>query len=455
MKPEDAPPPPRPPPRGRTTLLFLLGLGIAFLAFQDADFLFEGSDMGGGGGGSGGGGRLPRVRDVSSVPVRSPCPPAPGLSNPHEFAASDTRFFDQAVVAQTMGLFGRFAPLQRPHLAWRGDKDRRHTFPIITGDSFRMLADVWADNQGDLSGMMVTARRDDTPLMERLTPEQALIVFLGNDDNAIWSLLTHSLFEALPRPLVIVTINGDNKGINPSEKILEHPKIRAVFSQNCLGQTAKVRCLPIGLENRQWSMHGWTPETIMGSMLGAQTAPSPLEHVERARALREGGTGVATAFACFGVHTNPGLRGPLDAQLNAGHLDWIDRNCNNGLVNFHRNMLQRAAVIAPEGNGMDTLRAWEALYLGRALVGVHSAMDPLWEDLPYVFLNSWADLSREAVEEGVRNISTPARLARSRAATKRLFMPYWACEVGKAALRESEFCGEEALAKAYAREEFN
>jgi hypothetical protein len=55
----------------------------------------------------------------------------------------------------------------------------------------------------------------------------------------------------------------------------------------------------------------------------------------------------------------------------------------------------------------------------------------------------------------VRNISTPARLARSRAATKRLFMPYWACEVGKAALRESEFCGEEALAKAYAREEFN
>ena len=442
-----------PPPRrdrARTALLFALGLLIAFLSFQDPDFFWP-SGAGGGGGG-GGGARVPRVREVRSVALPTPCPAA--LSDPHALAPGDTRFFDQAVVSQTMGLFGRFAPRQRAHLAWRGDKDRRHTFPIITGDSFRMLADVWADNQGDLSGMMVTARRDDTPLMERLSAEQALIVFLGNDDNAIWSLLTHSLFEALPRPLVIVTINGDNKGINPSEKILEHPKIRAVFSQNCLGQSAKVRCLPIGLENRQWSMHGWTPETIMGSMLGAQTAPSPLEHVERARELREAGTGVATAFACFGVHTNPGLRAPLDVQLNAGHLDWVDRNCNNGLVNFHRNMLQRAAVIAPEGNGMDTLRAWEALYLGRALVGVHSAMDPLWEDLPYVFLNGWGELSRERVEEGVRNISTPAYLARTRAATKRLFMPYWACEVGKAALRESEFCGEEALLRAYSREEF-
>ena len=85
----------------------------------------------------------------------------------------------------------------------------------------------------------------------------------------------------MPRPVVFVVINGDNRGIKPEEKILEHPKVLGVFAQNCMGRSAKVHCLPIGLENRQWSMHGWTPETIMGSILGAQTAPSPLEHVQR------------------------------------------------------------------------------------------------------------------------------------------------------------------------------
>ena len=438
--------------RRRTGLLFTLGLLIAYLSFQDPEFFWPVN--GGAGGGGVGLARTPQLREVSSILALQSAKPCLGFSDPHSFSEGDTRLFDQAVVVQTMGLFGRFTGAQRPHLAWRGDKDRRHTFPIITGDSFRMLADVWADNQGDISGMMVAARRDDTPLIERLRPEQALIIFLGNDDNAIWSVFTNSLFEEIPRPVVFVVINGDNRGIKPEEKILEHPKVLGVFAQNCMGRSAKVHCLPIGLENRQWSMHGWTPETIMGSILGAQTAPSPLEHVQRAAALREKGTGVATAMACFGVHTNPGLRGPLDAALNMGHLDWVDRSCNNGLVNFHRNMLQRAVVIAPEGNGMDTLRAWEALYLGRALVGVHSPMDPLWEDLPYVFLDSWQQLTRDGVEEAVRNLSRPEHLARTRGATKKLFMPYWACEVGKVARREGEFCSEEALLKAYSREEF-
>ena len=103
--------------------------------------------------------------------------------------------------------------------------------------------------------------------------------------------------------------------------------------------------------------------------------------------------------------------------------------------------------------GLDTLRAWEALYLGRVIVGRSLPMDPLWEGLPVLLLPSWDALTREAVAAGVAALSTPAALARSRAATPKLFMPYWACEIGKAAGRAGEFCGLPALQAAFEREE--
>jgi acetyl-CoA acetyltransferase len=56
-----------------------------------------------------------------------------------------------------------------------------------------------------------------------------------------------------------------------------------------------------------------------------------------------------------------------------------------------------------------------------------------------------------ALAAGIRNLSTPEALARSRAATPKLFMPFWACEIGKAAGRAEEFCSERALLAAYTR----
>jgi hypothetical protein len=76
------------------------------------------------------------------------------------------------------------------------------------------------------------------------------------------------------------------------------------------------------------------------------------------------------ACFCFGVHTWPAERGPLASRLDGDRATygWINRECNNGLVHFHRNMLNAAAVICPRGHGLDTLRMWEALYLGRVIV---------------------------------------------------------------------------------------
>jgi hypothetical protein len=401
----------------------------------------------------------PAVKQLCSADARVPAggvgAPAPP---PSAFAPlpSDTRVFDPDVVTHTMAQFGRFLRSQRPERAreflaneWR---DRRHTFPLITGDGFRMLADWWADTKDEVSSMATQLLREDTPLAARLSAGgQAVIVFLGNDDPSLPAFLEGGYLDASPVPIVLLVLNGDKDGIALDNPWLAHPKLAHVFTQNCLGNSSKVTYVPIGLENRQWSMHGWTPETIMGSMLGAREAPSPLERL----AATANGTEGTLAFACFGVHTWPEERGPLAGRLDGDRASfgWVSRDCNKGLVDFHRRMLDNAAVIAPRGHGLDTLRAWEALYLGRVIVGRSLPMDPLWEGLPVLLLPSWDALTREAVAAGVAALSTPAALARSRAATPKLFMPYWACEIGKAAGRAGEFCGLPALQAAFEREE--
>ena len=400
------------------------------------------------------------LSSVSAL-VRKPPPVASAIVNSAS-GRSDTSVFDASYIADTMGLFGAFARVQRPHFAWKLDKnpqentDRRHTFPIITGDGFRSLSDYVADRNFEVSTLKTQLLRDDTRLFERLTGEQALIIFLGNDDSTLDEFLNSNVLETSIRPIVLIVLNGDNNGISPHDSRIEHIRLYAVFTQNCVGTSEKVFCLPIGIENRQWSMHGWTPETLMGSMLGSLRGPSPFDRMSVITDTNstEGETGAPLAFACFGVHTWPQEREPLANMIDSDRAKawrWVSRDCNRGLVHFHRAILDVAAVIAPRGHGLDTLRAWESLYLGRVIVTKKGPMDDLWSSLPVILLDDWKDLSLETVIQGIKALSTPQALEMSRAATPKLFIPYWACEIGKAARRSDEFCSIEALLASYTR----
>ena len=401
------------------------------------------------------------LSSVSSVrQVRVP-PKVAGAIVKSASGRSDTSLFDASYVADTMGLFGAFARAQRPHLAWKLDKnpqentDRRHTFPIITGDGFRSLSDYVADRDFEISSLNTQLVRDDTPLFTRLSADQALIVFLALDDQSINSFLNSDALTVAIRPIVLIVLNGDNDGLSPNDERIKHPRLLAVFTQNCVGVSEKVFCLPIGIENRQWSMHGWTPETLMGSMLGSLRGPSPFDRMSVITDPNstEGESGAPLTFACFGVHTWPQERGPLASELDSDRkkYKWVSRDCNRGLVNFHRGILDVAAVIAPRGHGLDTLRAWETLYLGRTFITKKGQLDDQWKHLPVILIDDWNKLTLEFVVDGIKALSTPQALEKSRAATPRLFIPFWACEIGKAARRESEFCTNEALLASYTR----
>ena len=113
-------------------------------------------------------------------------------------------------------------------------------------------------------------------------------------------------------------------------------------------------------------------------------------------------------------------------------------------------MLTHATVLAPRGNGLDTLRAWEALYLGRMVITKNSTLDPVWADLPVWVVNEWSEVSEGGVRDKVREFTA----GREKLATVKLYMFYWACELGRAAGRADEFCSISGLEGTLARPDY-
>ena len=387
----------------------------------------------------------------------------------HRDGRPDTHLFDQDLVLQFLALYGELLEVQRPGRAtspWHtGErKDRRHTFPFITGDGFRALADFWCDNEAECKTLPLIMRNASHPVWARLRPEQSVIVFTTCHDVHVLFDAASPLLEAGNHSMVIVVHNGDESLEATHQHFLAHPRLAAYFTQNCALGLAhpRVVCVPIGLEPRQFSMHGWRPETLMGSMAAAAGGRSPLENLERPR----------FAFAAWSVGTFKRERGPLLQMLEAGgahhathvedeppplpHPDrpvpsdappgaysFVTIGGGGQLEHYHRHIVRHAAVLAPRGNGLDTLRAWEALYLGRVVVTKNSTMDAVFADLPVLIVRRWEDLTERMVADAVRQFSSEE--GRAKLSTAKLFMFYWACEVGRAAGRASEFCSLDAL----------
>jgi hypothetical protein len=52
-------------------------------------------------------------------------------------------------------------------------------------------------------------------------------------------------------------------------------------------------------------------------------------------------------------------------------------------------------VFSPEGNGIDTIRTWECLYMGTIPIEKKNINNQFYTDLPICFVNDWTDVTPE------------------------------------------------------------
>ena len=161
-----------------------------------------------------------------------------------------------------------------------------------------------------------------------------------------------------------------------------------------------------GFENR-YNSYGRYPGSLIAGRRAAASSP-PSRHI----------------LAAFTKATN-GVRGQIYDLL--GKLDVIVTTGFSGTQDqWYETLGDHRLVLCPRGNGLDTHRVWETLYVGRIPVVAASAMDAVFERLPVIILGSWDELSNTAVlAQGESAII--AGMANGAFDLRRLRLEYYAC----------------------------
>ena len=234
--------------------------------------------------------------------------------------------------------------------------------PFLSGDTFRRIArHVWEGENARISG-----------------PVRAGDVLFCESDKATPRFV--EAMRAVKVPIVLLMGNSDtNHGRNLAElRSALHPDT-IIFAQNLAQPVDGAHPLPIGLENAWRATNGVVSDF---------------------RKLRRRlGPKVFRVMWTFEINTNRKLRQTASKQLTQANIaDSLGRLSPSA----HREALANYAFVAcPPGNGIDTHRAWEALYLRCVPVVLRSHLTTTFADmgLPIWVVDSFDELSSVDEEE--------------------------------------------------------
>jgi hypothetical protein len=66
-----------------------------------------------------------------------------------------------------------------------------------------------------------------------------------------------------------------------------------------------------------------------------------------------------------------------------------------GRKEFLKEIRNHEFVLCPRGNGVDTHRLWETLYMGSIPIVKNDIAHSEWQDLPILFINNWNEITEE------------------------------------------------------------
>lgn len=211
-----------------------------------------------------------------------------------------------------------------------------------------------------------------------------IVLVSGDSDDSIGN--DNSIpFQNMTKPISNDIINS----------ILSSSFILKWFPQNCLLTHKKIVPLPIGLD-----YHTMTTNKIWG------TTKSPLKQESDIKQL------INIPFS----KRKTMIYSTINFNLSRGDRMEAYDKINKDIIYYepipierdesHKKQIEYAFVLSPYGMGPDCHRTWEALVLGCIPIIKSSNMDPLFNDLPVLLVNDWADLTLELLKQTLQKFST-------------------------------------------------
>ena len=152
------------------------------------------------------------------------------------------------------------------------------------------------------------------------------------------------------------------------------------YAQNMDVLSSRIKPLPIGLENYKWHKGSkWVELTAVAS----QNTDKSRQHL---------------LYLNAEVSTNPIERGECISRLSGKN--WVTWQGKVSYLEYISNMAKHRFVACPEGNGLDTHRTWEALYLGCIpIVKRRIFTEMLAKEFPLILIDTWADVTKKMLDK--------------------------------------------------------
>jgi len=183
---------------------------------------------------------------------------------------------------------------------------------------------------------------------------------------------------------ILITHNSD-KNIAENDisiiNIYNCNKLLKWYAQNLCFEHHKLFLLPIGIANNQWE-HGSNFQNFYN------TLSNDTQHIKKSKSI----------YFFFDINTNKEKRTSCYTSI-VKKIPFLNKI--SPYDNFKR-LSEYEFCICPEGNGVDTHRFWEALYLKCVPIVINSPFINIIKNntnLPMIILNSWDDLDINNLQE--------------------------------------------------------
>jgi len=237
---------------------------------------------------------------------------------------------------------------------------------FITGEKFYAAADlIYSPDTGEIDYNKQVNTYDENKLSSGVT-----IVYL----HTMYKDHFFDRIRQLPNRFVVVTHNSDS---NVSDVSGVPANVIHWFSQNVCISDPRLSSLPIGLENKRWF-----PEVHKKELM--------LRKMATRRSYRN------LVYVNHNISTNHGDRmAPYELLGNKPFATVVYGANPQNFDRYLDDLYNHKFIVSPPGNGVDTHRKWEALYVGTIPIERRCPNNTFYEDLPICFVDDWNQITED------------------------------------------------------------